>query len=298
MLESSRSPTARDVISTLTYIWTHPSNRRARVRAIARAIAWQAFKYATGSYWDIRLTTNRALRCHPNSTSSSSVLYAHLFDYDEMHFLTRYLKTADNFLDVGANIGVYTLLASSVITQGIIHAFEPSALARSRLEENVRLNNLSNIQIHPVAVLDRRCDVFLTCGLDCANHIVAAAVQKIEKVDAVPLEEEVGGIEFSAGKMDIEGSELLALQGAKSMLARQNPPVWVIESNKASLRFGYTKKDLIGLLNAWGYVHVTYKADEDRLVWDQEGEIVSQNLLFIAKRFREQVQARLKTPVR
>src|SRR5207249_12338831 len=113
-------------------------------------------------------------------------------------------------------------------------------------------------------------------------------------VEAVRLEKEVGGTEFSAGKMDIEGSELLALQGAKSMLARQNPPVWIIESNELSLRFGYTKKELIGFLNACGYVQVTYNADEDRLIWDQDGEIVSQNLLFIAKSFREQVQARLQ----
>jgi hypothetical protein len=93
--------------------------------------------------------------------------------------------------------------------------------------------------------------------------------------------------------MDIEGAELRALQGAKSMLARQNPPVWVIESNEACLRFGYTKQDLIGFFHAWGYAQATYNPEENRLQWHQEGERVSQNLLFIAKSFRDQAQARL-----
>src|SRR5437764_327048 len=120
--------------SLLTYVWNHPSNRRARLRAIGRATLWQAYKRLTGRHWDVRLTKDRVLRCHPHNTSASSVLYAGLFDYHEMHFLLRYLRPRDNFLDVGANVGVYTVLASAVITEGEIHALEPSSQARRRLE--------------------------------------------------------------------------------------------------------------------------------------------------------------------
>ena len=136
--------------SVLSYIWHHPSNRGRRFRVLARAVSWQLYKRTVGGYWDVRLAGSRVIRCHPDSTSASSVLYAGLFDYDVMHFLLRYLRPEDNFLDVGANIGVYTVLASSVVTAGELHAFEPSPLALERLEESVRLNRLTNVQVHRV----------------------------------------------------------------------------------------------------------------------------------------------------
>src|SRR5262249_339561 len=70
------------------------------------------------------------------------------FDYDEMHFLLRYLRPEDNFLDVGANVGVYTILASSVVTRGEIHAFEPSTQSQLRFQENIWISRLSNVHLH------------------------------------------------------------------------------------------------------------------------------------------------------
>src|SRR5215831_453940 len=176
-MNTGERPSVGGVASLISYIWTHPSNRGNRLRALGRATAWQVYKRLTGGYWDIPLAGNRTLRCHPNNTSASGVLYARLFDYDEMHFLLRYLRPEDNFLDVGANVGVYTILASAVVTRGEIHAFEPSTQTRLRFQENIRINGLTNVHLHPVAIYDSFGRMRLANTKDSMNHLVIAENQ-------------------------------------------------------------------------------------------------------------------------
>jgi FkbM family methyltransferase len=283
------------MISLLSYIWNHPSNRRARLRALGRAGLWQAYKRLTGGFWDVQLTPNRVLRCHPHNTSASCVLYAGLFDYPEMHFLLRYLRPADNFLDVGANVGVYTVLASSVVTNGVIHAIEPSTQARCRLEENIRINRLTNVQVHPVAASNAPGTGWLTSNKDAMNHLVMPRnLQDEEQVVSARLDDEVGCTAFALGKMDIEGAELQALRGAESMLASKNPPVWLLEIGDLGDRFGYTKHDVIQFLEGFGYYLASYDADTNRLRPSMSENETIQNVIFIAQGSTDEVEHRLQ----
>jgi hypothetical protein len=65
------------------------------------------------------------LRCYPHSTSASGVIYCGLPEWAEMRFLLDYLRPGEGFVDVGANIGTYSLLAASV-PDVVAWAFEPS----------------------------------------------------------------------------------------------------------------------------------------------------------------------------
>lgn len=65
---------ARGPLSVLSYIWHHRSNRGRRVRALMRAMAWQIYKHIVRGHWDVGLTRNRIIRCHPNNTCASSVV--------------------------------------------------------------------------------------------------------------------------------------------------------------------------------------------------------------------------------
>ncbi len=265
------------------------------MRALTRAAAWQVYKRLTGGHWDIRLTANRVVRCHPDNTSASSVLYAGLFDFDEMNFVVRYLRAKDNFLDVGANVGVYTLLASSVITEGFLHAFEPSTQARHRFEENVRINALANVVLHPVAIYDAPGNMFLTCTKDSINYLLEAKFSEdVEEVRAVRLDDEVGDISFTLGKMDIEGAELPALRGARRMLEAYNPPVWLVEVSNVCHRYGSSKDALITYMQESGYRAALYASQDNALRWMDNTETTPQNVLMIAEERSKEVQNRLK----
>ena len=70
----------------------------------------------------------KKIRCYPNSSSASKIIYFSAFpDFYEMGFMKDYLRPGDNFIDGGANIGLYTILAASLVgNNGKVVAFEPS----------------------------------------------------------------------------------------------------------------------------------------------------------------------------
>jgi len=72
-----------------------------------------------------------------------------------MNFLLRYLRPKGSFLDVGANIGVYTLLATSKIDSGSIYSFEALPKNYKRLQENIRLNQFEHVKTYEIAVADQ-----------------------------------------------------------------------------------------------------------------------------------------------
>ena len=99
-------------LEVLKYIWTHPANRGRRLRAVGRSLGWQCTKRLTGHSRDIRVFGDLRLRCYPDSCGAGIMIYTNgWYDYDDMHFVHRYLRPGDAVIDVGANIGVYTLLS-------------------------------------------------------------------------------------------------------------------------------------------------------------------------------------------
>src|SRR5262245_10568558 len=109
--------------SFLDYMLGHPLNRRDRIRALARLLAWQVWKRTTRQPRTVPLWNGLRLIAYPDSKASSLAVYTRLPEYHEMLFTLRYLDPEDCFADVGANVGLYTLLAGSVLEQGLVFAF-------------------------------------------------------------------------------------------------------------------------------------------------------------------------------
>ena len=82
------------------------------------------------------------------------VIYNVLPDWDEMNFLLRFLRPSDGFIDIGANVGFYTVLASTVITEGPLLAFEANPRNVEVLRQQIELNRLANAEIFCSALGD------------------------------------------------------------------------------------------------------------------------------------------------
>jgi FkbM family methyltransferase len=99
-----------------------------------------------------------------------------VMDWDEFHFMRRYLRAGDTVLDIGANLGIYTLWASQFVdTQsgsGRIVAFEPDPKNVSRLREQFALNGLDRVEIAPVALSASAGTIPFSQGKDGLNHIL------------------------------------------------------------------------------------------------------------------------------
>ena len=183
--------------------------------------------------------------CYPdNEFCKRMLLYGGLPDYHEMKFLIDYLAPGDAFLDIGANTGIYSLLAASMIgSEGCVDAFEPDERSRDRFSENIILNRFRGIHIHPQAVGSTSEQVRFLRDRDVGNRIRTSldGGQATVELECVCLDEVAGERLYALGKMDVEGAEPLVLQGAQRMLAAGNPPVWLLELNGKLHDYGFAE---------------------------------------------------------
>jgi FkbM family methyltransferase len=144
------------------------------------------------------------------------------------------LKPGDVVIDVGANIGHYTLLAAAVVGPlGRIHAVECSPETLSMLSNNVSKNKLQNVVVHPVAAASERGTLSLNVtaiGLSWfdphSNWPTVQGSGTTVEVQAVPLDEIISS-PVNLIKIDAEGVDLDVLKGMKRILS-ESPGVSII----------------------------------------------------------------------
>jgi len=284
------------IVKVLQYIWHHPANRGRQLRAIYRAVKWQIRKRLVSGPLDILVFDTLKLRCYPDSPSASLVIYCNESpDFHEMQFMRRYLRHGDAVLDVGANIGVYTLLAASRIgLSGQVIAFEPGPKAHPRLVENIMLNQLHNITIHACAVGDQNgyVDFLANCDttnrmqtkVDLGKHTIKVHIARLD--DVIKLD-------CAFGKMDIEGAEPIALRGAEQLLEKTNPPVWLLELNGSLRAFNFSEELFSAWLSERGYDLCLYDADRSEINFTiPQPWLVSPNVFAVAREKKQWVSQR------
>jgi FkbM family methyltransferase len=239
----------------LRHLVTHPATRGRRLAALYRYAAWQARKRLRPEPVTIDAFDGARLRCHPDNTATSSVIYLGWPDWHEMHFLRRILRPGDTFLDIGANVGVYSVLAARCIQPGgTLHAIEADPLLVQRLEENLRLNGFSSESVHAVAVGESSGICRFEIDRDTVGNVLPSSAPGGADLPMRRLDDLFTAYEpFTIAKLDIEGYELQALRGAERLLRAQRPRCWLIETNRAAERYGTTREPLQALLAEHGF---------------------------------------------
>ncbi len=246
----------REVSSLFSVLLRHEAARAKRLRPMARFLAWQMRKrlIAKPATWSV-FDKQAKLFCYPERTSSNAVVYFDWPDWHEMHLIRRLLRPGDGFLDVGANVGVYSVLAWTLIRpSGRILAFEPDPDTARVWEENAQLNNMTDYQILTQAVGHEAGEIRFTSGLDAINQESETGDRVVERValDDIITEPE----QYTVAKVDVEGAEPGVLRGAKRLLKAGFPRVWMLEIN--------CPEELQSILNDAGF-HL-YLAEESGLV--------------------------------
>ena len=146
------------------------------------------------------------------------------------------LSAAGIAYDVGANVGFYTLLASACVgSKGKVFAFEPLPENISLLEQHVRLNHRSNVEIHSFAVSDRSGKLRFQRGAFCETGRLSDEGDL--EVTAVSLDDFIYGSGNPAPhlvKIDTEGAELQVLRGACRLL-QLTPPIIFLATHSQCL---------------------------------------------------------------
>ena len=186
-------------------------------------------RFLKESSFSFRWVNNIRLKAIHHRAGTTECYYYGLFDRMEQTFLLKYLKEDDLFVDVGANIGSYSLLVASRGVRAI--AFEPENTTYSILVENAKMNHFSDLIIcNQKAVGKENGMVKFSVGNDTTNHILDSKDKdtkalSVEVVTLDSLNEDVTIL-----KVDVEGFELDVLAGAKELLCNPKLNVVIIEA--------------------------------------------------------------------
>jgi len=237
------------------------------------------------------------VRVHPDSKSASLALYTRLPEYDDMLFTERFLKPSDVVIDVGANIGLYSLLAGARTGSGKVIALEPHPVAAERLRENVALNGLLNVDVRAEAAGAEMGSARLTANLDTINRIVSdGAVADTISVPVLTLDSLLDSVEHVAlVKLDAEGFESEVLAGAGRLLQERSVIAWIVEVRGHGGRYGSTDQFIFARFEQFGYRPFRYTADRNVLesAPDLPAGQAEWNLIFV--RDPDEVRRRLES---
>ncbi len=186
----------------------------------------------------------------------ANLYYSGTFEPDTLALMRREADTGDITIDIGANIGLHSLvLSQSVGPKGLVYAIEPNSWAFERLMKNMELNPYSNIICEKLALSDA---AFLSSQIEPQgsyplNGSRTTVVRDIETttLDEFCINRRIPRINFI--KMDVDGMEGRILRGAKDSLMRWKPKL-VFELGPENLRnFGDSCESLADFLGNFGY---------------------------------------------
>jgi len=183
----------------------------------------------------------------------------------QFSFFRNILNPGMIFFDVGANAGLFALLAAKKIGAKNVFAFEPCSATCNLLRQNLRLNGLSDVTVTQAAVGESVSEGILQVnarGRDGLNTlgqpvhpssvVVGQQQVRITTIDAFMAEHQVPRVDVM--KVDIEGAELMLFRGARELLRRADAPVILYAGFGFLTRgFGYHPVEILWLLESCGY---------------------------------------------
>lgn len=170
----------------------------------------------------------------PNTEIGRYLHYRGSFEEEILRAIERQLRPGATFVDVGANIGLHTIVAANLVGKhGRVIAFEPGSPMRSRLLRNLEINELTNVDVRPYALsrAEGVAELYMPNKYnDGQSSLAPSADSRSESVQLRTLDHEMRGVDFSAGcvlKIDVEGSEADVLIGGREFIRNVKPTMFV-----------------------------------------------------------------------
>jgi FkbM family methyltransferase len=256
------------------------------------------------NYFDYALQPGVSIRLFADS-ELSKLIYIYNFEYQERRFINTFLQPGDIFIDVGANIGLFTVIAALCVGKaGKVYAFEPGSRTFQYLLANVRLNEFENTHIYNIALSSHsgKLDLHVSLeGFDAWNSFgqpTQGQVFTVEDVDTITWDQFaqehdlVGKVTMM--KIDVEGWENHVLTGGTETLSRSDAPTLQVEFTEMNAQLAGTScKNLYNQLLNLGYQMFTYDLKTNTLCPDILRDVYPYMNLIATKR-PEFVYARLR----
>ena len=270
------------MFKTLSFVARHPLNRGRAMAALRHAVAWQLGTRLLPGAVAVPFVENTRLLVTRGQTGATGNVYCGLHEYEDMAFVLHALRPADLFVDVGANIGSYTVLAGGAVGARCI-SIEPLPDNHAKLLDNLRLNDLgARVRTCNVALGDEPGSIEFTSGLDTLSHVVAEGESALRtiRVPVDTLDHLLGPDRPSLIKIDVEGFESRVVAGAIAALGSPDLLAVLMELNGSGWRYGFDEADLRARMLRFGFRAARYHPQSRRLDFDARANENS-NTLFV-----------------
>ncbi|SFG93198.1 methyltransferase, FkbM family [Pedobacter insulae] len=278
---------------TFGFINQHPLAKRHLIKSYLRFIFWQFRSRIYFGLIKVHFLEKTYFLAKKGLTGLTGNIYTGLHEFNDMGFLLHFLRSGDTFFDVGANVGSYTLLASSVCKAKSI-SFEPIPQTYDILKQNIELNKIVHlVQAENKGVGKEVGNLKFTTNGDTTNHVLigddgnTAAVN----VPVVTLDGYYPSSKPALLKIDVEGFETEVLNGASSILQDNCLKAIIIELIGGGAQYGYDENEIHLKLLDLSFKSYTYdpitRALKELQSIRNSNTIYIRDLAFVEKRLNE-----------
>jgi FkbM family methyltransferase len=198
----------------------------------------------------VNFVNSAQLLASPGLAGATGNVYVGLHEFVDMAFVLHFLRPDDLFVDVGANIGSYTILAAAGVGADCI-AFEPGPDAWEWLCKNIDLNGVrSRVDVRRQAVSSTSGTLHLSVGMGPTNHIVypetdisLTATHSCE-VQATTLDKALESRDPIMIKIDVEGFETEVVSGGRRIFQTSDLRCVLIELTGYGRRYDFDENAL------------------------------------------------------
>jgi FkbM family methyltransferase len=248
-------------VNTIKEITGHPLNRHRKLAAVVDYFRWNLGLRLLDRECILPLAGDAKIILSSRQNYATLAYTCGLWDFEEMMFLLHVLRPSDSFVDVGANVGGYSLLASAVAGAKSL-AFEPIPFTHEELIRNIRLNDIGHlVDARRVCLGASGGTVRMTADRGGLNHVMTTRdTGAYVDTEVVRLDDVLDGGSCHFMKMDAEGYEAEIISGATATL--KNPALLglVVELNDSGLRYGHTNEAVHASLTGFGFSPYHYDA--------------------------------------
>jgi FkbM family methyltransferase len=281
----------KSFLSTLRYIVRHPLNETNRLNALARYVRWQLGSRLVPGAVLVPFVGNTCLVVSRGMAAATQHVYAGLSDFAECSLLLHLLRENQLFVDVGANVGVFTVLAAGVVGAQVI-CVEPIPRTFQRLSANLRVNDIvDKVVSHNIGLGRQEGVLRFTVEQDAMNHVVKDDTwtgPSIE-VQVSTLDSILKGRTPTLIKLDVEGWEGEVLAGASSTLSCASLLGWIVEMNSSDAAFSPNELAVHECLLRNGFAPHAYDPFTRTLILLPSKNLESPNTIYL--RSAEQVRS-------
>ena len=224
-------------------------------------------KYAPSLYTrplKTKLFNGYEVECDIREIVQQVIYFYGYYEAVETYFAMAFIKKGDTVIDAGANIGYYSLVAANCVGPGgRVHSFEPIPRNFSHLQDHIHSNHLDKIvTVNNYGVWDKEEEIEFTLSKNTESNFgtysageQADVVEKITcrtlRLDNYVKKNNIHKVNFL--KIDVEGAEWAALQGAEETIKRDKPVILLEVCKYTCDRFGYDQNVMWEFLKPLGY---------------------------------------------